>query len=338
MPPHSENDNALVQMRRLGQLPIPQAAPVVLAAVYLAGFVVINAHLGKHGVVAVDLASLRYLSAGTLFCAFLVIWYLFPGRTLLLSTERLAKAIAITRNAGLAPGWAHMAYVNWAVKMLFMTCLSAVLFATIPMGRTETGPFSFYLLILFLVAYPWDVLDCDVRYPRANIIFELFTRVTGGLIFAATVGLGSPTTMLFFSFCVLSMFAALVMDSFERFKITGDLLTYNMIYSIVFVFLFSASFGRLHYEDVKSAFGGGEHQAVEIIINDQVAWEGFEGMGFASRPVLIGELVHESQGELIVYAEEHVLKLPKRIVAGIRVVPVEDANWFRRFLGASQEK
>ena len=79
-------------------------------------------------------------------------------------------------------------------------------------------------------------------------------------------------------------------------------------------------------------------QAVEIVINDQGAWDGLESMGFESRPVLRGELIHESQSELIIYAEEQILKLPKRVVAGIRVVPIEDANWFRRFLGASQEK
>ena len=325
MPLHSENDKSLAQMRRLDQLTIPQAASAVLATVYLSGFVVINAHLGKHGVFAFDLASFRYLSAGTLFGAFLVVWYLFPGRALLLSTERIAREIEVARNADLAPGWGRMAYVNFAVRMLFMTCLAAMLFAAFPMG-TETGLFYYYLMILFLVVYPWDVLNLDVRYPRANIVFELVTKVGGGLAFVTTVGLDSPATVLFLSFCVLLMYAALVMDSFERFRITGDMITYNVIYSVVFVILSSAGFGRLHYEDVKSAFGGGERQAVEIVINDQGAWDGLESMGFESRPVLRGELIHESQSELIIYAEEQILKLPKRVVAGIRVVPIEDAT------------
>ena len=82
------NDSLTLKIKRLGaQMTIAQAAAGILAAVYLCGFVVLNAYLGKRGVLAFDLASFRYLIAGTLFAAFLIIWYLFPGRAVFFGTK-----------------------------------------------------------------------------------------------------------------------------------------------------------------------------------------------------------------------------------------------------------
>ena len=199
--------------------------------------------------------------------------------------------------------------------------MAAALFSTSLMGSMEAMPFYYYLMVLFLVALPWDVLDLDVRYPRTNLLFELVAKVLGSLVFLAGIILPgvihstedvpmavavmltvfrSPTMSVFLFFWVLLAYVSLVIDSFERLKMTGDRLSYNLIYSVIFVLLSSAGFGRLHYEHVESAFGGGEPRVVEILIDRQEIRDGLKDMDVDVNPILRGKLVHESQRELII--------------------------------------
>ena len=118
---------------------------------------------------------------------------------------------------------------------------------------------------------------------------------------------------------------------------TGDRLSYNLIYSVVFVLLSSAGFGRLHYEHVESAFGGGEPRVVEILIDRQEIRDGLKDMDVDVTPILKGKLVHETQRELVIDVGEQTIRLSKDVVAGVRVVPVEDVHWLFRIFGAPQE-
>ena len=175
------------------RITIPQAASALLATVYLSGFLVLNAHLGKYGVFAFDLASFRYLIAGTLFLAFLVVWYLFPGKEVVFGKKWFAQELDANHKKDMQPSWDRISFVNSIVRILFMTCLAASLFSTALMGLTEAMPFYYYLMVLFLVAYPWDFLNLDIRYPRANLVFELGTKALGILVFL--VGINLPEVL-----------------------------------------------------------------------------------------------------------------------------------------------
>jgi len=108
------SDSLTVKIERLSaQTTIVQAASGILAAVYLCGFVVLNAYLGKRGVFDFDLASMRYLIAGTLFAVFLVVWYLFPGRAVFFGTKWLKQEIDAIHMQGLASSWAAVVYLNF---------------------------------------------------------------------------------------------------------------------------------------------------------------------------------------------------------------------------------
>ena len=310
-----------------------QTASIILAGVYLAGFLVLNAHLGERGLYDFDLANSRHLIAGGLFVGFLVSWYLFAGRAIILSKKRLDEEIASAQEHGLSSIWYALVLINGLIRLGFLTCLSAAFFSTTILGSTESYPVYFYLATLFLIAYPWDILNFDLRFPRANQVFEFVSKAAMILVFFITINnIVSPTMFVLLQFAVMSLYANLVLDSYERFKITTDRVTYNIIFSVVFVLLFSTSFGKLHYGDISSAFGGGQLQPIEIMIDDQTVWNGLKDMGFEVTPFLKAKLVHETQREFIIDLEGQTIRLPREAVAGFKVLPVENSPWFLRYL------
>ena len=309
------------------RITIPQAASAILAGTYLAGFLVLNAHLGKRGIFDFSLANSRYLIAGVLFIVFLVIWYLFAGRAIIFAKKWIDEDIESATERGLGPIWHFVILVNAFIRVGFFTCISAASFSLTLLGSAEPKVFFIYLIVLFLVAYPWDFLNFDHRFPRANQVFELATRAVGILVFFTTVTSDSPTMSVFWHFAVMSVYVNFVLDSFDRFKITVDRFTYHMIYSAVFVLLSSSMFGLWHYEHIRSAFGGGQLQVVEIMIGDQTVRNGLMNMGFEVTPSLKANLVHENQQEFIVEIEGQTIRLSRKTVAGFKVLPVEDSYW-----------
>ena len=310
-----------------------QAASIILAGVYLAGFLVLNAHLGKWGFYDFDLANSRHLIAGGLFVGFLVFWYLFAGRAIILMPKWLRGDLAFAKEHGLSPIWNFVAFVNSLVKVWFLTCLSATFFSFVILGRAELYPVYAYLVVLFLIAYPWDFLNYDVRFPRASQVFEFVSKAMMISIFFITIdSVASPTMTVFLHFAVMSVFANLVLDSYERFKLTIDHVTYSIIYSFVFILMFSVSFGKFHYGEISSALGGGQLQPVEIMIDDQTVWNGLQGMGFEVTPFFKTKLLHENEREVVIDLEGQIVRLPREAIAGIKMLPVENSPWLMRYL------
>ena len=305
----------------------PQAASTILAGTYLAGFLVLNAHLGKRGIFDFSLANSRYLIAGVLFIAFIVFWYLFAGRAIIFAKKWIDEDIDSATECGLGPIWHFVILVSAFVRAGFFTCISAAFFSLTLLGSAEPKEFLIYLIAFFLIAYPWDFLNFDHRFPRANQVFGLATRAVGILVFFKTVNSSSPAMGVFLHFVGISIYVNLVLDSFDRFKITGDRFTYHIIYSAVFVLLSSSMFGWSHYEHIKSAFGGGQLQKVEIMIGDQTVGNGLKDMGFEVPPAFKANLVHENQQEFIVEIEGQTIRLSRKTVAGFKVLPAEDSHW-----------
>ena len=296
------------------------------------GFLVLNAHLGKRGIFDFDLASSRYLIASVPFVVFLVCWYIFAGREIIFGKNWLSKEIALATRCGLGPIWKYLIFIKFFARLVFFTCLSAAFFSHAILGNKETEWVFRYLIILFLIACPWDFLNFDLRFPRTNQVFELTTKTLGIFVFFTTINFGTSTMLVFLHFAGISLYVNFVLDSLERFKITADLLTYDMIYTAVLMLLLSTIFGVSHYGRIISVFGGGQLQRVEIMIDDQTVRNGLKDMGFEVTSSLKAELVHENHQEFIVDVEGQTIRLPRKIVAGIKMLPVEDSHWLRRYL------
>ena len=306
-----------------GSVTLPQALSVIIVGIYVTGFVAINGHLNKRGVVDFGLANSRYLAAGALHLAFLAIWYLFAGRAIVKKAwiaEEIGRATAL----GLSPIWRFVIAISSITRLVFFTCLSAVAFSFLLLDDSKPRAFYTYLFLLFLIAYPWDFLNLDLRFPRANQLFELLTRAAGLLVFFTMVGVSSPTMAVLLHFGGISLFTNLVLDSFERFRVTSDRIAFDVLYASLFIVLSSAIFGRLHFEYIKSDFGGGQVRPVEIVVGDELERNALRAMGLNVTPFLKANLVHENHQEAVLDIEGRTLRLSRKSITGLRIACSED--------------
>ncbi len=318
----NNNDHTIFGWR----ITTPQVASIFLAGVYLAGFLVLNAHLGKRGIFDFGLANSRYLIAGTHFVVFLIVWYLSAGRAIIFFNKWTCEEIKSATELGLSHFWRFVIFTNSLMRLGFLTCISAAYFSLILLESPEPITLYIYLAILFLIDYSWVSSNFNLHYPRANQIFKLVTRIVAIIVFFITINISSMTMIVFLHFITISIYVNLVTDSFERFRITSDRLTHNIISSAIFVLLSSASFGRLYYEHITPDFGGGQLQEVEIIVVDQTVRNSLEVMGFKVEPFLKAKLIYENQQEFIIDVEDQTIRLSRKTVAGFKVLPVEDSQ------------
>lgn len=302
----------------------PQVAAIFLAGVYVAGFLVLNAHLSKRGVFDLGLANSRYLIAGINFVVFLVFWYLFAGRAIISIEKGISEEIKSAIELGLSRRWHFVIRINFFIGLVFFTCISAAFFSITLLGSLETIIFFIYLSFFLLIICIWGELF--EHNPRVKKLFKLITGTVAIVIFFITIDIFSMTMIVFLHFFFISGYVILVLFLFERFGIIKDQLKSEMISLAIFVLFSSVSFGWLHYENIKSYFGGGQPQEVEIIVVDQTVRNSLETMGFKVKPFLKAKLIHENQQEFIIEAKDQIVRLSRKTVAGFRVLPVKDSH------------
>ena len=305
---------------------------VIGVGTYLSGFIALNAHLSKYGVIVFDLADSRYLIVGALFSIFLFSWYFFVGRAIISVMKRIDEQIEFATELNLGAIWYVAIFVNQLINIPFLTCLSAAFFSVLLVGNTQPEMFYVYLFVLFLIDYSWASLNFDVRFPRIKQVLELAIRIAAIFIFFKTIPLASPTMIVFLNFLLMSLCINLVLDSFEKFGITGERVLHAITYFTVVTILTSAPFGWLYYGNIKSAFGGGQSQAVEIIVTDQTISNGLKSMGFEVTPSLKANLIHQNQHEFIVDVKGKIFRLARTAIGAMKVTPAKEAGFIDRFI------
>ena len=235
----------------------PKALAIGLAVVYISGFLVLNAYLNRFGVVEFDLVSSRYLVPGAIFIFYLVCFYLFAGRNIVFVKKWLGDDIKQLCETGAHPFWAFIAFIHSIVNMAFFLCLSAALFSSTAFFQSETSMFYGVLVIAFIFSYFFDLTNLDVRYPKANLIFQFIFKIPAIFVFFYFQET-TKLTLLFFSYLGIVVYLNLVLDHLERYKLTADRLGFTSTYSIIFIIIYAVSFGLLFYGDVSRKIGGGK--------------------------------------------------------------------------------
>ena len=65
----------------------PKALAIGLTVVYISGFLVLNSYLNRFGIMEFDIISSRYLVPGAIFIFYLICFYLFAGRNIVLGKK-----------------------------------------------------------------------------------------------------------------------------------------------------------------------------------------------------------------------------------------------------------
>jgi len=165
-----QNSQALLSM--LNADFFGKISAVFFGLIYLCGFLTLNSHLYKYGVVELGIASTEYLAAGAVFVLYLTVYGIFAGRSIILSKHWLGQHIdhLKARNApSISP---FIAFVHMFIELAFFHCLSAALFSTFAFGQIESFVFYAVLSLVFIVSYGMDTSNWYVRHPFAHLIID----------------------------------------------------------------------------------------------------------------------------------------------------------------------
>ena len=234
---------------------------------------------------------------------------------------------------GLDPIWSNVIVVKSFFRIGSCICGSAALFSLMILGNDEeTLRFMLYLSVLLLIFLLIKFAHGIWNFPRLEQLFDLTINAVTIPVFFATIKVGA-TTIVFFLFVGMSLLSKMclyILESYpvpERVRVHTGGFTFKIFASAVFLLGCSVLFGLLQYEQIPAAFGGGHPQAVEIMINDETVSSGFKDMGFEVTPFLKARLIYENQQEYIVDVGGQIFRLSRNAVAGLRVLPVENAHW-----------
>jgi len=199
---------SLLKTDSLGKL-----SAVFLGIIYLCGFLTLNSHLYKYGVVELGIASTEYLVAGAIFVLYLAVYGLFAGRSIVLSKHWLGQHIDHLSKINAPAASPLIAFVHMFIEVAFFHCLSAALFSTFAFGQIESIGFYVVLSLVFVISYGMDTSNWDIRHPFAHLIIDGLLKLIAVFSFFY-LSSGMNIYIVFIAFFGYSMYINLVLDSF----------------------------------------------------------------------------------------------------------------------------
>jgi hypothetical protein len=308
----SEQTNPQKSQALLGMLKadsLGKVSAVFFGVIYLCGFLTLNSHLYKYGVVELGIASTEYLVAGAVFVLYLSVYGIFAGRSIILSKHWLGQHIDHLKERNAPSISPLIAFVHMFIELAFFHCLSAALFSTFAFGQIESFGFYAVLSLVFIVSYGMDTSNWDVRHPFAHLIIDGLLKLIAVFSFFY-LSSGSNIYIVFAAFFGYSMYINLVLDSFERYRITKDRIVFNMGYTAIFILLSAVTFGSSVYGNVSKKIGGGKAIEVTIGLNEN----SLEGHVDEIESPISGEVVYSTQDNVYIKIEKDTLIIPRTSV------------------------
>ena len=303
-----------------------QAVPAAGIGIYLAGFVVINAHLSKYQLLDLDFFNSRYVISGIHLAIFLGLWYMFVGQSII-DKYSFGDGYHVDKS----PGYLFC----YSIRHAYSICVLTAYYASFLQGSTELFTFIIYSVAFFFLLprlENWlESQDRHERFPILNIYFVDILRSIGVAIFIWNTSFLSHSTLLFLQFVVISIYSTVLRNAIEYFQKRSEQFSWVLFHGIFFLLLTTVSFGWLQYEKINSSFGGGQLQLVEVIVTDDKVIQGLVGLGFENGPSFELNLVHENQENLIFTDSEKTIQLSKSAIADIRSHNIESSNWMVYF-------
>jgi hypothetical protein len=247
----------------------PKILAIGLGVAYISGFLVFNAYLNRFGITEFDIVNSRYLIPGAIFIFYLVCFYLFAGRNIVLVKKWMGDDIKQLLGTGAHPFWGFIAFIHSYVHFAFFLCISSALFSSIAFSQSETYMFYGVLMIAFIFSYSFDITNLDVRYPKVNLIFQFIFKIPAVFVFFYFQET-TKLTLLFFSYFTIAIYINFVLDHLERYKLTADRLGFSAMHAVIVILVYAVLFGSIFYGDISRKIGGGEAISTSIGLSENL--------------------------------------------------------------------
>ncbi len=302
-----DNSQALVGLLKADSL--GKVSAVFLGVIYLCGFLTLNSHLYKYGVVDLGIASTEYLVAGAVFVLYLTAYGILAGRSIILSKHWLGQHIDHLTEKKAPAVSPLIAFIHMFIELAFFHCLSAALFSIFAFSQIESVGFYAVLSFVFIISYSLDTLNWDVRHPFAHLIVDGILKLIAVFsFFYLSSGINMYT--VFRAFLGYSICVNLVLDSFERYKLTKDRIVFNLGYTAIFILLSAVTFGSYVYGNVSKKIGGGKPLEMTIVLHEY----SLMGHPCSIKSPIVGEVVYSTQDNVYIQIENDTLIIPRSSV------------------------
>lgn len=304
----------------------PLAYGLMVGLLYVSGFLVMNANLARYGVLDVDFVNARYFLASASFVFYLLCFYLFAGRAVFLGKRWLREDLTAMRKLGVSSKWAPIVVLQSYLHAIFFCCMSSGLFASVAIGGAEAAAFYLALMLSFIILYPLDVLNLDIRYPRGTEIIKILTK--GGAIYVFfAFGSRGVLVLLFSSYLGLFFFINQLLDTFERHGVTKDRVSFSALYAVVVLLGSAIAFGSLFYGHVSVRLGGARPQPVLVGLDEAARRALPVTPSGASNGTLEGDLIHQTASYTYVVVDGKTIRLRSTDVVTLVTSAVPASNW-----------
>ncbi|MEW8347031.1 MAG: hypothetical protein AB2687_01890 [Candidatus Thiodiazotropha taylori] len=315
-----------------------KSSALLFGAIYICGFIILNSHYFKYGVIDLGLVNADYIAAGSVFLIYLIVYGLFGGRAVVFGKdwlEQRVKYVLELKSPLITP---FLLIVNAFVNGVFFHCLSAALFAGLAFGHHETVGFYSALGGVFILTYGMDVANIELKYPLFHVIVDTLVKLFAIYSFFA-LSENDKLFSLFFIFIGYTFYINLVLDRFERWEITKDLLVFTVVFSLIFLIISAATFGTAVYGDVSKKVGGGEGMEMEVALDVNM----LDGLANEYGDSVVGSVIFSNSNYLYLNIDSETLVLPKSSIKWLRYSRPEendfaDSVWRYFNLGAPSEE
>lgn len=306
-----------------------QAYALLLGAAYVIGFVALNAHLGKIGIYDFEFASTRIVLAFANCLFYLVCFYVFAGRAVLFGKKWMQAEIDRLKSANASPAWGVVAFFASHGKSVFFCCFSAAIFSSLAIDNASALLFYAAAAVAFLVFYPFDVMNWDLRHPRIFILAGAFFDIAATVAFFVQPN-NEVAVRVFFSYLAVFVFINMILDQFERRIKTNDMISFVALYGSIFCITIAAGFGSMFYGLIPSRLGGGKAMPVELVLSDSFLKSLPADQAALLKSPLKANLVFQTGDSYYVDSGKKIFRLRTSDVPLIYFSPQSESNFSER--------
>jgi len=303
---------------------------------YICGLLILNAFFYKYSIVNVDLINSNYLIVGSLFIFYIATYGIFAGRSIILGKIWLQQDIELLNKTKHQNINSFFAFTHSIIETIFLHCMSVAFFSIYAFAQNESIIFYSFLMFAFLIKYPLDVFNLDIKFPRIFLLSDTIIKLIAIWVFFH-FSTNMHLTIVFLTFFGFSLYINFVLDSFERYKINRDRIIFTTIYSIIFFLGSAILFGTTIYGNISKKIGGGQSIPVEISVNKNI----YKSLGFNIDTTIYGNYIYLSKENLYIKIKDNVYILPRQAINWLKFQeqkPENITHFIKNILDKNQSK
>jgi hypothetical protein len=298
-----------------------QGLATCLPLLYLAGFVVVTAHLGRFGIREYDAFKWQYLVAGCIFAVFALGFAFFCARHLIALDEDAEKMRQVLEEHGARGArWALFAGVFSFIEAIYLSVVGIYLVSLLLIP----GWSSASLMLLVFMAYGQFLIDSSLQgpktrlTPRAFILLAVFQLLVIATALYRLPAQASSIGVLFFG---LAMSVFLFGTHWPRLKKSPLAIGWAVV---ALTIASAGGFGASAYEQVRQSIGGGAPTPVRLVLaKDSLPANVLTTLAAKDDISNYVDLLAETSDELVVGISkreqryEHVLRVKRGAITGL---------------------